>query len=100
MTSLRAAHPSRETLSEYHDGELDAQTRLEVRRHLLECATCQEYLEDLQSGSSLYQRLPALRPPMSLRGDTYRRIDAAAISAASAICVLRIARSCACMLRV
>ena len=77
MVNLRPAHPSRETLSEYHDGELDAAERLEVRHHVLECVTCQEYLEDLRSGSSLYQRVPVARPPSSLRRDMYRRIDLA-----------------------
>jgi hypothetical protein len=76
LASLGTGHPSRETLSEYHDGELDPQTRAEVRRHVLECVACQDYLEDLRSGSSLYQRLPAVRPPTSLRHEMYRRIDA------------------------
>lgn len=78
MVSLRSPHPSRETLAEYHDGELDAQSRVEVRRHVLGCEVCQEYLADLQSGSRLYQRLPAVRPPVSLRRDMDERLEAAA----------------------
>ncbi len=78
MVSLRSPHPSRETLAEYHDGELDAQSRVEVRRHVLDCEVCREYLADLQSGSRLYQRLPAVRPPVSLRRDMDERLEAAA----------------------
>lgn len=72
---MRGSHPSRETLSEYHDGELAATARVSVRRHVVECSLCQDYLADLQSGSQLYQRLPAVRPPPSLRHDMDRRID-------------------------
>lgn len=74
---MRGSHPSRETLSEYHDGELAASARVTVRRHLIDCPLCQDYLADLQSGSQLYQRLPAVRPPPSLRRDMDRRIDSA-----------------------
>lgn len=75
MASVRGSHPSRETLSEYHDGELAASARVTVRRHVVDCPLCQDYLADLQSGSQLYQRLPAVRPPPSLRRDMDRRID-------------------------
>ncbi|HEX2034002.1 MAG TPA: anti-sigma factor [Chloroflexota bacterium] len=75
MVTPGSPHPSHEALSEYHDGELDPPARLAVRRHLLECATCRSYLEELQAARELHQRSPMVRPPMSLRREMYRRIE-------------------------
>jgi hypothetical protein len=65
-------HKQQEDLQRYLDGELKAEERAEVEKHLAGCAACQAQLDDLKALASMLQSwsLPAeqtrLQKPLSL----------------------------------
>ena len=50
-----------EKVHQYHDGELDAQARQLVERHLQECAACAAELRELKSISESFKSAPEPR---------------------------------------
>lgn len=54
-------------ISDFLDGELDAGTRSEIRRHLLECPECQACFESLKRTVDICKRLPEEKIPEEIR---------------------------------
>lgn len=59
----------------YHDGELDAPGRLEVERHLAECAACAEELSELRGLSEAFAAVPDVHLSQMGRHRLRGRID-------------------------
>ncbi len=55
----------RRDLSAYMDGQLDAQRREAMDRHVAECARCREELELMQTVVALLRRVPQVAAPRS-----------------------------------
>lgn len=78
----------------YADGELDAQARAAVERHLAACAACSAYVADMRGLTSKarasFARLPAAerpvaRPAMGLVRPAWPRVVVATLAAAAAV---------------
>ena len=68
------SHVAGETLSAYVDGELAADERREVERHLRGCATCRTTLRAYQRIGAGVKDLATQAPPESLKQDLFRRL--------------------------
>ena len=89
MTTLEPAHPEKDLLLPYLDGELSARQVRRVRRHVEACWECRSELEDLQKAVGECMRYrrqtdgawPEPPQPWSDLSSEFARIDAAARNA-------------------
>ncbi len=63
-------HPTEQTLSAYHDGELAVETRAVVEQHLVDCEPCSLWLADFRKMSGLF----AGSAPMGLSQIAWKRL--------------------------
>ena len=65
-------HKKEQDLQRYLDGELGSEERVEIEKHLAECASCQTHLDELKALASVLQswslppNLTRLQQPLSL----------------------------------
>jgi hypothetical protein len=63
-------------LGDHLEGDLSLAERSRVDRHLAECSTCAAELRELRATVALLRGLPDPEPPLLLRADVMRRIEA------------------------
>lgn len=66
---------SRDRLSEYADGALDAETRADLEKHLSSCAECREELSSLQRLIRDLGSLPSVKPPADFLRQVHKRLE-------------------------
>jgi len=66
---------SRDLLSEYADGALDAETRGDLEKHLSSCAGCREELSSLETLIRDLGSLPSVRPPADFLRQVHKRLE-------------------------
>ncbi len=59
----RYGHPSKATLVEYMDGEVNPREASKIRAHLDQCASCRTHLDELREGLDFFNRLTANSAP-------------------------------------
>ncbi len=64
-----------EKVSAYHDGEMPADSRREMERHLDECPRCRAELERLRELSSSLGALPAPQASPAMLARLHRQVD-------------------------
>ncbi len=67
---------ARPLISAYHDGEASAEERARVERHLPHCEDCRRALAEYRVMSSDIRGMAMPVPPVGLRRDVWRAIDA------------------------
>jgi predicted anti-sigma-YlaC factor YlaD len=61
-------------ISEYIDGDFDAEKKVKLDEHCAECADCRKLLEDFQTISASSKKLDAFSPPESTWGKIQERM--------------------------
>ncbi len=64
-------------LSEYIDGELDADGRTEIEEHIADCAPCVEFLESLRRSVELSKSMQGAEAPLPVPPALEERLKSA-----------------------